>query len=206
MTRQVRSWGEDVLAQTTQGRVRGFVDGDIFTFLGIPYGASTAGQGRFAAPLPAPSWDGTRPCLVAGCVSPQPARAGATEATRAYQEERFLLQWRDGVQSEDCLNLNVWTPGLDREARRPVMVWLHGGHFAFGSSLELPATNGAALCRRGDVVVVSVNHRLNIFGYLPWLEGGEAGRRPRIPACWISCLRSNGCATTSRASAATQTA
>jgi para-nitrobenzyl esterase len=173
MTRQVRSWGEDVLAQTTQGRVRGFVDGDIFTYLGIPYGASTAGQGRFAAPLPAPSWDGTRPCLVAGCVSPQPARAGATEATRAYQEERFLLQWRDGVQSEDCLNLNVWTPGLDREARRPVMVWLHGGHFAFGSSLELPATNGAALCRRGDVVVVSVNHRLNIFGYLPWLEGDD---------------------------------
>ncbi len=160
-------------AETRSGRVSGFIAEDVYTFLGIPYGADTGGVNRFLPPRPPASWVGARPCLTFGPVSPQPPRAGPENMTRAYQEEGFLLQWRDGVQSEDCLNLNIWTPTLDRKARLPVMVWLHGGHFSFGSSGELPATHGEELSRRGEVIVVSVNHRLNIFGYMPALPLGE---------------------------------
>ena len=105
-------------------------------------------------------------------------------------------------EAEDCLTLNVWTPGLDA-AKRPVMVWLHGGAFAYGSG-NRAVTDGGNLARRGDVVVVSVNHRLNIFGYLHLADiGGErVSRIPAMPARSTWSRRSNGCATTSPRSAA----
>lgn len=141
------------------GRVRGYLSGDIAIFKGIPYAAPTGGDNRFMPPRPVAPWNGTRLCLTPGPICPQPGEGhGGTPLA-------FLLQSAPGVQDEDCLNLNVWTPGLDSQ-RRPVMVWIHGGEFSTGSSLALPACDGEALARRGDVVVVSINHRLNLLGYL----------------------------------------
>ena len=88
-------------------------------------------------------------------------------------ENAFLFQWDDGQPGEDCLRVNLWTPGLNDGKKRPVMVWLHGGGWAAGSGQEQPAYNGENLSRRGDVVVVSLNHRLNILGYLSLAAYGE---------------------------------
>ncbi|HET7103239.1 MAG TPA: carboxylesterase family protein [Terracidiphilus sp.] len=146
-------------AETAYGRIRGYIRNGIYAFKDIPYGADTSGANRFLPPRKPASWTGTRPCLYHGFVSPQAPREGWKN-----NEESWLFSWDDGTQSEDCLNLNVWTAGLDG-ARRPVMVWLHGGGFSAGSSTELPSYDGENLARRG-VVLVSVNHRLNIFGHL----------------------------------------
>ena len=88
-------------------------------------------------------------------------------------ENAFLFQWDDGQPGEDCLRLNVWTPGANDGKKRPVMVWLHGGGWAAGSGQEQPAYNGENLAKRGDVVVVSINHRLNILGYLNLAAYGD---------------------------------
>ncbi len=147
------------VVETTGGRVRGARMRDIHTFKGIPYGASTAGTGRFMPPVKVTPWTGVRSALHYGPVAPHGPRAGW-----AFDEEAFMFEWDDGVPSEDCLRMNVWTPGLDAK-KRPVMVWIHGGGFAAGSSQELRAYDGERLARRGDVVVVSMNHRLNVLGY-----------------------------------------
>ncbi|MBL8140331.1 MAG: carboxylesterase/lipase family protein [Acidobacteria bacterium] len=147
------------VVETTGGRVRGARMRDIHTFKGIPYGASTAGAGRFMPPVKVAPWTGVRSALHYGPVAPHGPRAGW-----AFDEEAFMFEWDDGVPSEDCLRVNVWTPGLDAK-KRPVMVWIHGGGFAAGSSQELRAYDGERLARRGDVVVVSMNHRLNVLGY-----------------------------------------
>ena len=149
------------VVNTQYGKVRGYSRNGIYTYKGIPYGATTAGAGRFkppAAPLP---WTDTRDCLVYGPICPQQANTGWL-----MEEYGFLYQWVDGFQSEDCLRLNIWTPGINDGKKRPVLVWLHGGGFFSGSSQEHPSYDGEALSRLGDVVVVSINHRLNIFGFL----------------------------------------
>ena len=106
------------------------------------------------------------------------------------------------IASEDCLFLNLWTSGT--EGKRPVMVWLHGGGFAYGSG-SWPVYDGHNLAKKGDVVVVTVNHRLNVFGYLYLGElAGKASSSRATPACSTWWRRSNGCATTSRGSAAIQ--
>ncbi|KCZ59686.1 hypothetical protein HY30_13860 [Hyphomonas chukchiensis] len=92
---------------------------------------------------------------------------------RFNDEESFIFQWNDSVEAEDCLRLNVWTPGPDQTAKRPVMVWLHGGAFSAGSGHDLPAFGGENLSRRGDVVVVTLNHRLNLLGYLDLSAHGD---------------------------------
>ncbi len=141
----------DVSAATTHGRVRGTLAGNaIHTFLGIPYGASPTGARRFRPPLPAEPWDGVRDALEYGPTCPQ--------ATASLANSLALA-------GDDCLVLNVWTPALDDGGTRPVMVWLHGGGFR-GGSASRPFTNGANLSKRGDVVVVSLNHRLNVLGFL----------------------------------------
>jgi para-nitrobenzyl esterase len=100
----------------------------------------------------------------------------------------FLSEWDDGQPGENCLRLNVWTPGLDRQ-KRPVMFWIHGGGFSAGSGQEQPAYHGENLARRGDVVVVSVNHRLGVLGYLnladfgaPYAESANAGMLDLVAA------------------------
>jgi len=97
----------------------------------------------------------------------------AVRATWANDELSFLSQWDDGQPGEDCLRVNVWTPGLNDNKKRPVMVWVHGGGYTGGSGQEHPAYNGENLSRRGDVVVVGFNHRLNIFGFLNLAEYGS---------------------------------
>jgi para-nitrobenzyl esterase len=132
------------VATTHAGRVGGVrVDG-VHSFKGVPYGADTRTH-RFR-PAPQPSaWKGVRDATDYGFACPQP---GSDERT-----------------SEDCLRLNVWTPALRDGGKRPVLVYFHGGEFSSGSGSS-PLYDGARLCRRGDVVVVTVNHRLNIFGHL----------------------------------------
>jgi para-nitrobenzyl esterase len=158
--------GEPVV-DTTSGKIRGAVVDGIKTFKGIPYGASTAGTNRFMPPHKPAPWGGVREAVDWAGHAPQ-AFFG-----RRRPEVSHLAPPPDTVPvSEDCLRLNLWTPGLDT-GKRPVMVWFHGGAFSYGSA-NTPRTAGANLARRGDVVVVTVNHRLNIFGFLDLSEIGGA--------------------------------
>jgi para-nitrobenzyl esterase len=153
---------------TESGKASGYVRNGIFTFKGIPYAASTEGDRRFLPPIKPQTWSGVRSCRQHGYVCPQAARTGW-----ANDEESFLFSWDDGVQSEDCLHLNLWTHGINDGKKRPVMVWLHGGGFSAGSGQELLSYDGENLARRGDVVVVTLNHRLNVFGFLDLSKYGE---------------------------------
>lgn len=140
------------VAMTRHGRVRGSLDRDIKVFKGVRYGADTSAR-RFQPPVAPQAWRGIAEATTYGNASPQKSD--------------------EADQDEDCLFLNVWTPGLADGAARPVMVYVHGGAHANGSGSS-PLYDGAALCRRGDVVVVTLNHRLNVFGYngLGQLLGG----------------------------------
>ena len=151
------------VAQTANGKVAGYIQDGVTIFKGIPY----AKANRFEAPVQADSWEGIRSCRQYGPVSPQGARSGW-----ANDEIAFAFNWNDGVQGEDCLRLNVWTPALDSR-KRPVMVWLHGGGYSAGSGQELPSSDGTSLAFAEDVVVVSINHRLNVLGFLDLSAYGE---------------------------------
>jgi para-nitrobenzyl esterase len=159
----------DAVAATRAGRVAGYIRRGIFTFKGIPYADNSAGPNRFMPPVKPKSWEGVRSSRQYGYVAPQGPRAGW-----ANDEEAFMFAWDDGVQSEDCLRVNVWTPAVTDRKKRPVMVWLHGGGYTAGSGQELRSYDGENLARRGDVVVVSLNHRLNVFGYLDLSKFGYA--------------------------------
>ena len=159
---------EGPVVTTEQGKVIGYLRNGIFTFKGIPYGQTTEGANRFMPPKQLTPWSGVRSSRQYGNVSPQGARTGW-----AHDEEAFMFAWDDGIQGEDCLRINIWSPGVNDGKKRPVMVWLHGGGFAAGSGQELRAYDGENLARRGDVVVVSLNHRLNAFGYLDLSKYGE---------------------------------
>src|SRR5271163_4562939 len=166
------------IVEIASGRLRGAHAAGVYAFKGVPYGASTAGPNRFNPPQPPQPWVGVRDALTyAGHALQSPNRA-----KRRPELETLLGPADMTPEGEDCLTLNVWTPGLGDGAKRPVMVWLHGGGFAYGSG-NRAVTDGANLARRGDVVVVSINHRLNIFGHLHladiggpyWAHSGNAG-------------------------------
>ena len=157
------------IVATTAGRIRGFTRNGVSVFKGIPYGGTTAGEHRFLPPRPVTPWTDVRPTLAWGPVSPHGPRAGWVN-----QEEQFLYQWDDGFAGEDMLRLNVWTPAAGDGRKRPVLVWIHGGGYASGSSQELRPYDGERLAREHDVVLVSMNHRLNVFGFLDLSQiGGE---------------------------------
>ncbi|MCP3390271.1 carboxylesterase family protein [Bradyrhizobium sp. CCGB12] len=146
----------------------------VLAFKGIPYAAPPVGPLRWRAPRPPAPWDGVRDALTfgAGCLS-------------ALENDH-----RPGPRDEDCLYLNVWTAAVHADEKRPVMVWIHGGGFQFGSSAN-PATDGGALAARG-VVVVSFNYRLGIFGFFahPYLDteapSGNYGLRDQLMALrWV---------------------
>jgi len=158
----------DAIASIESGKVAGYIRKGIFTFKGIPYGDTTAGVNRFMPPMKPKPWTEVRSSRQFGYVAPQGPRAGW-----ANDEEAWMFSWNDGIQSEDCLHVNLWTPGLNDGKKRPVMVWLHGGGFAAGSGQELLSYDGENLARRGDLVVVTLNHRLNVFGYLNLSRYGE---------------------------------
>ncbi len=159
---------DSAVVETTAGRIRGFTRNGVYVFKGVPYGETTAGEFRFLPPRPVQAWTGVRPTVAWGPVSPHPPRAGWVN-----QEEQFLYQWDDGFVGEDMLRLNVWSPAVG-SGRRPVLVWIHGGGYASGSSQELRPYDGERLAREHDVVMVSMNHRLNVFGFLDLSQiGGE---------------------------------
>ena len=153
-----RAWAQEATSgatvETTAGRVRGAMRAGVHVFKGVRYGAPTGGRNRFMPPMAPAPWAGVRDALAYGAAAPQ---------SRSHP-----------VTSEDCLFLNVWTRGLGDGGRRPVMVWLHGGGFRAGSGSSA-TYDGVNLCNRGDVVVVTINHRLNIFGsaYLAELAGDD---------------------------------
>ena len=154
-------YDESTETSTKQGKVRGYFFDGTYVFKGIPYAEAE----RFCAPKPLKPWDGVREATSYGRVCPlmhQDNPRGELMVPHAY--------W---PQHEDCQNLNVWTKSLCSKKKMPVMVWLHGGGFFAGSSIEQLCYDGASMAREGDVVVVTVNHRLNILGYLDLSDFGE---------------------------------
>jgi para-nitrobenzyl esterase len=157
------------IVETTAGKVRGFTRNGVYIFRGIPYGDTTTGEQRFQPARKPQPWDRVRSSMSWGPVCPQALRGGWRN-----DEEQFLYQWDDGFPGEDMLRVNVWTPAVNDNRRRPVLVWIHGGGFTTGSSQELRPYDGENLARRHDVVLVSLNHRLNVFGFLDLTHiGGE---------------------------------
>lgn len=144
----------DVVVETTTGKIRGTTVEAIASFKGIPYGATTSGYNRFRAPVKREPWAGVRDALAYGNSGPQPPSGPSI----------FRTTRRPEPESEDCLYLNVWTPGVGDERKRPVLCWFHGGGFTMGSGSGV-FYEGSNLARRGDVVVITVNHRLGPLGY-----------------------------------------
>ena len=164
-------------AETTAGKVQGMVLGGINTFKGIPYGASTAGPNRFQPPRKPAPWKGVRDAFEYGQVSPQ----ALADSRGDYLQ---LIDWyaQPGGMGEDCLMLNIWTPGLRDGVKRPVLVSFHGGGWASGSGAAL-GYDGDPLARFGNVVVVTVNHRLSSFGYL---DLGSLGAPPEFALAGVA--------------------
>ena len=179
LNKSARAADTEVVDLPGQGRLRGARAGSIRSFKGIPYARGATGTFRFRAPAPIQSWSGIRDATHYGAP--------------CIQNNRANSNWHDPKPgSEDCLYLNVWTPASDSHAARPVMVWFHGGAYTSGSG-GLPIYDGSALAQTADVVVVTVNHRLNIFGYL-WLGDvlpdyvgdGNAGQRDLVASLrWV---------------------
>lgn len=147
--------GTEPIAETNAGKVKGLTREGVHIFKGVPYGASTAGRNRFMPPQPPVAWKGVRDTLDFGPSTPQrdPNSQRDSSAVAA-----LIGELSDRPESEDCLVLNVWTRGLRDGGKRPVMFWIHGGGFTAGSGSS-PGYDGANLCKRGDVVVVTINHR-----------------------------------------------
>lgn len=152
------------VTNTESGKVRGYIHNGVFTYKGIPYAEAE----RFEAPHKPKAWTGVRSSLAYGPVAPL-----LDPTTSVQDESEFVFHHDWGYTSEDCLRLNVWSPNITDGKKRPVMFWIHGGGFTAGSSQELPSYDGENLAKKGDVIVVSINHRLNILGYLDLSAYGE---------------------------------
>jgi para-nitrobenzyl esterase len=148
-------------ADTAFGRVRGMVNSGIKVFKGIPYGADTSGKNRFMPPRKPKAWTGLRHCIGYTSISPQTPSVLTSDYSQMIMWDRHV---GDGGMGEDCLSLNVWTPAVHDNSKRAVLVSFHGGGWATGSG-NGPMYDGGQLAKLGDVVVVTVNHRLASFGY-----------------------------------------
>ena len=163
---QVLLIGDNIaVAETTYGKVRGYQLRGIYTFLGMPYGADTSGVNRFLPPQKPKPWTDVFPAVWWGNTAPQPM-----ERRYANAYGSFADHWNYDDVSEDCLRINVWTPGYTDGKKRPVMVWLHGGGFSSGNGIEQDGYNGENIARYGDIVFCSLNHRLGPIGFTD-LEG-----------------------------------
>ena len=152
------------IAETEYGTVAGYQENRVYIYKGIPYAKAE----RFMPPAPVAKWEGIRSSRAYGPTCPQGKRTGWYN-----DESAFAFNWNDGFTDEDCLRVNIWTPGLKDGKKRPVMVWLHGGGYSAGSGQELPSYDGSNLARNGDVVVVTLNHRLNALGFLDLSAYGD---------------------------------
>ncbi|MCQ2247202.1 MAG: carboxylesterase family protein [Bacteroidaceae bacterium] len=175
------------IANTQYGKVRGYIQRGIYTYLGIPYGASTAGENRFMAPKEPQPWEGIKSTMFWGTTAPQ-----NLDHTYDSPEYSFRDHWNFYDVGEDCLKLNVWTPKLDNE-KRPVLVWLHGGGYVAGSGIEQDGYDGENISRYGNVVYVSINHRLGTLAFSDFSgvdakfeESGNCGTLDMIAALkWV---------------------
>ena len=159
------------VAETTAGKIRGFRRNGVYIFKGVPYGASTAGARRFMPPVKPEPWTGIRNALQYGRICPylDSAHFDTDGKNLANSDEDQFVLHRGAaltVPGEDCLRVNVWTPEINASHKRPVMVYMHGGGFTAGSGHDLLSYDGESLARNHDVVVVTHNHRLNVYGYL----------------------------------------
>ncbi len=153
--------GDDIAVVATQyGKVRGYVLRGINYFLGIPYGADTAGANRFMPPKKPEPWKETYPAIWWGDSAPQYMESWYGNPYGAFRDH-----WNYGKISEDCLRINVFTPAINDGKKRPVLFWMHGGGYTNGNGIEHDGYNGENLARLGDVVFCSVNHRLGPLGY-----------------------------------------
>ena len=155
---------ERTKAHTKYGMVAGYIDQGVYTYKGIPYARAE----RFMEAVEPEAWQGVRSSRHWGPVCPQAKNKGWRN-----DEVAFFYQWNDGFQSEDCLRLNIWTKGLNDGKKRPVLFWLHGGGYTSGNGQEHPGYDGRNLADKGDVVVVTINHRLNVLGFLDLSTFGE---------------------------------
>lgn len=181
------------VVETSHGPIQGLLEDGVAAFKGIPYGAPPTGGQRFLAPQPPEPWDDVLVAADYGAPAMQMYdRPHTGEALSMQLATVFTMRSDMKIDNEDCLFLNVWTPATD-SSKRPVMVWLHGGGYAYGSG-AWPIYDGANLARQGDVVVVTVNHRLNVFGYLhlgdvlggAYAESGNAGMLDLVAAlAWV---------------------
>src|ERR1019366_287644 len=174
--RQKVTSGATAIAETSSGRVQGYISDGVHSFKGIPYGAPTNGERRFMPPVKPEPWTGVRSCLSYGhaCPSLFPATASTPDNKAAGDEDMFLLYRMSGPQGygEDCLRLNVWTPGTG-QGKRPVLVYMHGGGFVGGCGNDLLSYDGENFARRHDAVVVTHNHRLHVLGFLDLSQVSE---------------------------------
>ncbi len=181
------------VVETAAGKLRGVRRDGVSVFKGIAYGAPTGGAGRFLPPVKPPTWTGIRDALDFGPGCFQNS-VTAPPGQKDIYSEIFPQDGSLALQGEDCLQLNVWTPQASEDKRRPVMVWLHGGSFIAGSGSSW-LYDGANLSRQGDTVVVTLNHRLNVFGYLDltgvggerFAQGVNGGQRDLVQALqWVA--------------------
>ncbi len=147
------------IAETKYGKVKGFILRGIYNYRGIPYGADTSGKNRFMPPQPPKPWTTTLPTVWWGNTAPQ-----IMDNRYANAYSSFVDHWNYDDVSEDCLKLNIWTPAVDTK-KRPVLVWLHGGGYTNGNGIEQDGYDGENLCRKGNIVFVSINHRLGPIGF-----------------------------------------
>ena len=159
------------VAETTAGKIRGFRRNGVYIFKGVPYGASTAGARRFMPPVKAEPWREIRNALQYGrsCPAQDSAHFNTDGKNLANSDESAFVMHAGAfltIPGEDCLRVNLWTPEINGSHKRPVMVFMHGGAFAAGSGHDLLSYDGQSLARNHDVVVVTHNHRLNVYGYL----------------------------------------
>ncbi len=158
---QVMFIGDNIaLAETTNGKVRGFIHKGIYNFLGIPYGADTTGKNRFMPPVKPDPWTDIYPAVYWPNAAPQ-----LLDNFYANRYLAFTDYWHYDDVSENCLGINVWTPGYNDSEKRPVMLWIHGGGYTSGNSIEHPEYHGENLSREGNIVFCSLNHRLGPLGF-----------------------------------------
>lgn len=153
--------GDDIaVAETSFGKIRGYRLNGVYTFLGVPYGANTAGKNRFMPPQKPEKWEGVKDTIWWGNTAPQ-----IMDNRYANVHYSFADHWNYDDLSEDCLKLNVWTNAIADGKKRPVLVWLHGGGFTNGNAIEQDGYHGENFAKNGDMVFVSINHRLGPIGF-----------------------------------------